>query len=89
MPSGKRKHLIEEYLFGVIVQSIPILAYDAAATEWHAQERARLEAMGRVAPFADGQIAAVAKVHGLKIVTKNVDDFSFFEGISVDGWWSA
>jgi tRNA(fMet)-specific endonuclease VapC len=87
LPNGKRKDMIAEFLFDVVAKSIPVLPYDAAAAEWHAAERARLQAKGCVTPFADGQIAAVAKVNDLVVVTKNVADFQPFEGIDVLGWW--
>lgn len=88
LPDGKRKSIIEEYLFEVIAKSIPVLPYDAAAAEWHAAERGRLQALGRVPPFADGQIAAVAKANDLVLVTKNHTDFEPFEDVTVQSWWS-
>lgn len=36
----------------------------------------------------DGQIAAIAKVHGLVLVTANVKDFERFDGLEVDHWGS-
>jgi len=88
LPKGKHKDMIAEFLFDVVAKSIPVLPYDAAAAEWHAAERARLQGKGRVTSFADGQIAAVAKVNDLVVVTKNIADFEPFEGVDVQGWWS-
>jgi len=34
------------------------------AASWHGVERARLEQVGKAPSFADGQIAAIAAVHG-------------------------
>ncbi|HET6611150.1 MAG TPA: hypothetical protein VFG83_04145 [Kofleriaceae bacterium] len=65
---------------------MPILTYDAIAAEWHAQERARLAKTGRSAPFVDGQIAAIAAVSGLILVTRNVKDFRRFKGLEVSDW---
>lgn len=87
LPKGKRKDMIAEYLFDIVAKSIPVLPYDAAAAEWHAAERARLQAKGRVTAFADGQIAAVAKVNDLVVVTRNRVDFEPFEGIAPQAWW--
>lgn len=87
LPKGKRKEMIAEYLFDVVAKTIPVLPYDAPAAEWHAAERARLQAKGRVTAFADGQIAAVAKVNDLVIVTKNSADFEPFDGVVLNGWW--
>jgi tRNA(fMet)-specific endonuclease VapC len=66
--------------------SFPILPYDEAAATWHGEERARLEALGRPAPFVDGQIAAIAHVHGLVLVTTNDKDFARFKGLPVENW---
>ncbi len=65
---------------------MPILDYDRAAAEWHASERARLAAKGETPPFVDGQIAAIARVHDLMLVTFNAGDFKRFEGIRVLTW---
>ena len=43
-----------------MLPNLPILDYDRRAAEWHARERARLEAAGSPAPFVDAQIAAIA-----------------------------
>lgn len=88
MPLGKRRQAIHDYLFDVIAGTLPVLPYDAAAAEWHAIERARLGARGKTLPFADGQIAAIAKVHGLTVVTANRKDFEHFEGIETESWLS-
>ena len=49
LPMSRRRELIERYLQDVILPTIPILDYDRAAAEWHAQERARL-ARGETRP---------------------------------------
>jgi tRNA(fMet)-specific endonuclease VapC len=86
LPDGKRKITIERYLHDVVSPSLPVLAYDGNAAAWHASERARLAARGLTPPFVDGQIAAVARVHGLVLVTRNVADYRFFEGVAVEDW---
>jgi tRNA(fMet)-specific endonuclease VapC len=86
LAKGKRRQALESYLRDVVRVSFPILPYDEAAAEWHGEERARLEALGRTAPFVDGQIAAVAHVHGLVLVTANRGDFQLFKGLRVEDW---
>ena len=70
----------------MVKASFPILAYDEAAATWHGQERARLEGLGRSAPFTDGLIASIAHVNGLTLVTFNVKDFARFKDLSVTNW---
>lgn len=86
LPKGKRRAALEEYLRDVVRGSFPNLAYDEAAATWHGEERARLEALGQPAPFVDGQIAAVAHVHGLVLVTTKDKDFVRFKGLAVENW---
>jgi hypothetical protein len=78
-PSGKREKL-ERYLDEVIEPSLPVLPYDGPAAEGHAAERARLTRAGQTPAFVDGQIAAVAAVNRLTVVTLNVAHFRSFRG---------
>jgi tRNA(fMet)-specific endonuclease VapC len=86
LPAGKRRVALEAYLEDVLRRSFPILPYDEAAAAWHGRERARLERLGRPAPYVDGQIAAIAHIHGLVLVTANTEDFSRFNGIRIQDW---
>jgi tRNA(fMet)-specific endonuclease VapC len=70
----------------VVLTNLPILDYDRAAAEWHAHERARLVSAGRTPPFIDGQIAAIARVNDLILVTANKSDFGGFKGLRVECW---
>ena len=86
LPAGKRRVALEAYLEDVIRQSFPILPYDEVAATRHGRERARLETLGQPAPYVDGQIAAIAHVHGLILVTANTRDFVRFKGLRVVDW---
>jgi len=88
LPPGKRRAALESYIGDVVQASFPILAYDEMAASWHGEERARLDALGRPAPFTDGQIAAIAYVNDLVLVTVNTKDFDRFKGLSVENWSS-
>ncbi|MEO8032833.1 MAG: VapC toxin family PIN domain ribonuclease, partial [Acidobacteriota bacterium] len=86
LPPSRRREAIVQYLDEVVVATMPILDYDRAAAEWHAKERARLAALGSTPPFADGQIAAIAHVNELILVTFNDADFRQFQGLRVLSW---
>jgi tRNA(fMet)-specific endonuclease VapC len=85
LPDGKRKEVLREYLREVVLR-LPAIPYDDKAADWHARERARLEAAGRPMPYADGQIAAIAVVNGLTLVTANVRDFQHVTALRVENW---
>ena len=87
LPPSHRRLAIERYLDEVVLTTMPILDYDRAAAEWHAGERARLVARGETPPFVDGQIAAIAAIHELILVTFNDSDFKRFQGVRVLSWW--
>ena len=88
LPAGRRRRAINammDRLEAVLV----ILPYDQAAARWHARERARLTKKGRSPPFVDGQIAAIAAVNALVLVTRNVRDFKAFADLRVESWFDA
>ena len=86
LPASKRRDQLLAFVDQVLRPSLPVLPYDTAAAEWHAQERVRLEEAGTPRPFIDGQIAATAHVNGLVLVTANVKDFRMFDGLTVEDW---
>jgi len=86
LPDSARRTAIERYLDEVVAVSIPVLPYDQQAAVWHAAERARLAGLGRTPPFVDGQIAAIAKVNDLTLVTLNLADYAEFQGLQVTDW---
>jgi tRNA(fMet)-specific endonuclease VapC len=88
MPEGRRKQALTSYLEHVLKQPLTVLPYDREAALWHALERARLAAQGRTPPFIDGQIAAIATVHNLTLVTRNTDDFAGFDSLAVENWFA-
>ncbi len=47
----------------------------------------RLRRHRKNTPFVDGQIAAIAKVNDLIIVTANVSDYQTFSGLTIENWF--
>lgn len=88
LPRGKRQAELAAFLEEVVLPTIPTLAYDERAAEWHAAERVRLEKLGKTPPFIDGQIAATALTNGLPVVTANPKDFRPFKGLTIMNWAS-
>ena len=86
LASSKKRRAIETYLEEAVRGTLPILPYDQEAAAWHARERARLSKRGRPPSAADGQIAAIASVNDLIVVTANVKDFRRFKDLVVEDW---
>lgn len=87
LPASKKRSAIEAYLEEAVRGALPILPYDEAAASWHAHERARLGKRGRTPSAADGQIASIARVNDLVLVTGNLKDFRRFEALEVENWF--
>jgi tRNA(fMet)-specific endonuclease VapC len=86
LPRSRKRAVIEVYLFDVVKKNILILPYDSRAAEWHSKERARLSRKGKPLPFVDGQIAAIARVNDIVLVTRNIEDYIFFSGLKTENW---
>ncbi len=86
LPRSARRRAIETYLTDVVARTIPILSYDRQASAWHAEERARLADAGKLPPFADGQIAAIAATNSLVLVTFNTADYAGFRDLRLVDW---
>lgn len=87
LPDSRKRQILEHYLSDVVLETIPLLDYDEQAATWHAEERARLVALGKTPPFADGQIAAIAKTNNLILVTGNVADYQNFNHLEIENWY--
>lgn len=87
LPHSKKRKFIEAYIEKVVLPGIPFFDYTKEAAVWHASERARLVSSGKTPSFVDGQIASIAKVHELVVVTRNVADFKSFKGLRVVNWF--
>lgn len=86
LPESQKRQFLLEYI-NQIPLKMPILSYDLLAAQWHAEERARLSKVGKTPAFADGQIASIAYSNNLVLVTNNVSDFQFFDGLNIENWF--
>jgi len=87
LPADKRRRQIEDYLFRRIRPVLPIIDFGKRATQWQAEQRARLRPAGRSPSYPDSQIAAIAAVSDLVLVTRNVTDFADFQGLQIENWF--
>ena len=70
-----------------VYPKVPILPYDKQAAALHGDLQAELSLAGKTAPLIDGQIAAIAQLHGLILVTRNTDDFVHFSALTIENWF--
>ena len=83
---SRRRSMIEAYLRDEVLAKLPILGYSTEAAQWHATERACLKQLGKT-PFVDGQIAAIAAVNDLVLITRNQSDYQEFRGLKIENWF--
>ena len=90
LPDGLRKQELEKFVRDDVHDTYPIVNYTEAAATIHAELRARLEKAGKVAPYSDSQIAAIALAENMVLVTRNTKHFAAIAEISllrVENWF--
>ncbi len=88
MPDSKKKKLLQQYLYTLEINQLPVLPYDKAAARWLAKERHRLVSTGNTPAKEDSEIAAIAVTNKLILATRNTDDFKLFEDLIIENWFS-
>lgn len=87
LPKGRRRDALERY-HALVRTSFPMLDYDEAAATWAGREDARLARRGITVSCEDLQIAAVAVVSGLTLVTADAA-FRRFDDLRLVDWTKA
>ena len=87
LQNGKRKDALASYLNLLSDDGFSILPFCQKSAEWLAKERVRLKEKGLTPSKYDSEIASVAYVNQLIIVTRNVDDYKIFDGLRVQNWF--
>ena len=60
--------------------------FDRTAAEEYSRLLVEQRRKGQPIPPTDGQIAAVARVHGLIVLTDDEKHFPYIEGLRVENW---
>jgi predicted nucleic acid-binding protein len=68
------------------LQRLDILAFDSESSEMAGEILASLAARGEPIDYRDAMIAAIAKVNGLTLVTRNVAHFSRIRSFESESW---
>ncbi len=77
LPDGRRRLQMKEKFeqFIALAFAQRVLGYDEAAARLYGEIMGVRKELGRPMSVPDGQIAAVARSHGLSIATRNTRDF--------------
>ena len=75
-------------LQNILLPAVNIVGFDSKAAYICGRLRARLEAEGASLPIADLQIAAIAMVNELILVSGNLKHFKRIRGLTVENWLS-
>jgi tRNA(fMet)-specific endonuclease VapC len=86
LPESKKRTKILDYIESTVFE-LKIFDYSIQAAEWNGKETARLQRIGKSPSYIDSQIAAIAKVNNLILVTRNTTDFEHFAGIQLENWF--
>jgi tRNA(fMet)-specific endonuclease VapC len=87
LPESKKRTRILRYLDDFVYPNVSVLPYDTQAAKLHGELQAQLISVGKTAPIIDGQIAAIAQLHRLIVVTRNTNDFENFSALTVENWF--
>ncbi len=90
LPDGKRKEGLDTALAELVARLFGsrILSFDQQAAMVYAPLVNRARIGGRIISVADGQIAAIAAVHGFAVATRDTEPF-FAAGVTVINPWVA
>jgi len=87
LANSTRKTQLQSYLSTLQDNGLIIISYEKSAAEWFALQRASLKRQGKTVTYADGEIASIAAVNNLTLVTRNIDDFVNYKNLKLDNWF--
>ena len=76
MPQGKRKDLFFDFYINTVQNMYEFFDFDIHAASVYSDIKTRLEHIGKIPQELDLQIASVAIVNNLILITRNVNDFT-------------
>jgi tRNA(fMet)-specific endonuclease VapC len=82
--SRRRDHNLERIAY--LLARVHLLNFDQSAAEESGRMKAELKAKGRPIPSTDAQIAAVARLHGLTVLTAD-QHFGYVDRLKAENWF--
>ena len=88
LPAGRKRTVLQEGFDELVRERIgtPVLPFDAASAIAYAATVAKVRAAGQSVSVLDGQIAAIALVHGYAVATRDAAPFQHAGVPVVDPW---
>lgn len=86
MQSGKRQQGFANFIYRDL-ETLPKYYYELECADIHAKIRANCAKMGKSLSFADSQIASIALLNNAVLVTRNIDDFKYIDGLKIENWF--
>lgn len=88
IPEGKRKQSLLEMASAMFDKDFAgaVLSFDADAAVHYAELATESERRGRSVDMADLQIAAIARLHGAVIATRNIRHFENLDVTLINPW---
>jgi toxin FitB len=88
MPEGRKQRVLREAVEGMIAEDFRdrILDFDLSAARHYGQVLATRRKVGHPIREFDAQIAAIARVHGADLATRDIDDFVACGLTVIDPW---
>lgn len=83
LPAGERRARLGQFTTQLLNSGLPVLAFDREAAIWLARESAR---RARSWTTVEGQLAAIAAVNELTLVTRS-GAFSATPGLKTEDWF--
>ena len=90
LPEGRRRSLLASELDWLLEQVFAdrVLPFDANAARAYGEVVSRARRRGRPIEIADGQIAAIATVHGFSVATRDTSPFEAARVAVINPWES-
>ncbi len=88
LPAGRRKDALAQALSSQVLALFGgrVLSFDTEAADAFAKTNASAQAQGNTMAFADCAIAAIARVNGFALATRNMRDFKGAGVPLIDPW---
>ena len=87
LPAGSRRDAIADVIERIVAAYVDrLLTFDEPCSRWFGVVLAEARQLGRPISTADAMIAATARAHGMRVATRDVNDFAG-AGVEVINPW--